>query len=354
MGRKIYIQGKQTMIKFFTRFTIITVIFLTTVSGAFALIGPIRILPSGSVLLVSCEDIKMVQQKIDLYHHPLGIWLVECDVVLQNIRSLGISRPVGFPSGFDMRIIEGDLYCDRFENFQVYENDQQFAELNFMQKCANFVETTAAQWSVYDGTGTGFLNTWNLNFKPDEIKRVKITFHFIVKKPPLTFNPTIKEAWYADLMNWVREDYSNREENQFALPISIGSFWAFYPDTLTIRSYISSNWFEIDDQSKRSYPSDCVKQYEFSEPVGFYSPPDVVLDSLSIAQLEALKPTKLIILRNSFFAKYGRKFDVSWLRQYFESQPWYAENPNYHNWYLTQRDLDQIRKIYQFEKAMKK
>lgn len=342
------------MIRIITHLIILSVVFLMPLQQAFALIGPVRILPSGAVLLVSSENIKMIQEKIELYHHPLGIWLVECDVLLQNIRSYEISRPVGFPAGLDIRLVEGDLYCDQFENFQVFENDQKISQVNFMKKCTNYVETTGTQWSNDDGAGIGFLNTWNLKFKPDETKRIKITFHFIVKKPPVVFNPNIKETWYSDLMNWVRKDYSNRDENYFALPINIGSFWAFYPDTLTICSYFSDNWFEIEDASKRSYPTDFVKQYEFSEPVGFYTPPEVVQDSLSIEQLQQLKPTKLIVLRNSFFAKYGRKFDVSWLRQYFEKQPWYQENPNYHNWYLTQWDLDHIKKIYQFENDAKK
>jgi hypothetical protein len=342
------------MIKIFKGFFILFAIFWAMVQNTFALIGPVRILPSGSVLLVSSEDIKMTREKIELYHHPLGIWLVECEVLLQNLRAQEMSVPVGFPAGFDIRLVEGDLYCDRFDNFQVFENNQKVSDLNFMQKCANYVETTGTQWSVDDGAGIGFLNTWIIKFRTDESKRIKITFHFIVKKPPVVFNPNIKETWYSDLMNWMREDYSYRQENHFALPINIGSFWAFYPDTLTIRSYIASDWFDIVKESDRSYQKDFVKQYEFSEPVGFYTPPEIALDSLSINQLQEISATKLIILRNSFFAKYGRKFEVSWLKQYFEKQPWYQENRNYHNWYLTQLDLDHIKKIYQFEKRIEK
>lgn len=342
------------MIRIFAYLIIVSMFFLTPLQRAFTMIGPVRILPSGSVLLVSSDDIKMVQQKINLYHHPLGIWLVECDVLLQNIRSYEFDRPVGFPAGYDLRLVEGDLYCDQFENFQVFENDQKISQINFMKKCTNYVETTGAQWSNDDGAGIGFLNTWTLTFKPDEIKRIKITFHFIVKKPPVVFNANINEVWYSDLMNWIRKDYSNREESNFALPLNIGSFWAFYPDTLSIRSYISENWMEIEDASNRTYQTDFVKQYEFSEPVGFYTPPEVAQDSLSLEQLQGMKPTQLIVLRNSFFAKYGRKFEVAWLRSYFEKQPWYRENPNYHNWYLTQWDLDQIKKIYQVEKDLKK
>lgn len=341
------------MFKSAVRLLILFFILGGTFQNAFALIGPIRILPSGSVLLISNEEIKMIQETIELYHHPLGIWLVECDVQLQNLKSQEVSVPVGFPSGFDIRLMEGDIYCDRFENFQVFENNKTISDIKFMQKCANYVETTGTQWSLDDGSGIGFLNTWVIKFNPDEKKRIKVTFHFIVKKPPVEFNPTIKATWYSDLMNWMREDYSNREENRFALPINIGSFWAFYPDSLTIRSYIASNWFEIVSAADRSYQQENCKQYEFSEPVGFYAPPAVALDSLAVEQLEKLSTTKLIILRNSFFAKYGRKFEVSWLKKYFDAQPWYEENPNYHNWYLMQWDLDQIKKVYQIEKERK-
>jgi hypothetical protein len=324
-----------------------------TLQNAYSLVGPVRMLPSGNVLLVPCEDIKLTEEHLDLYHHPLGIWLVEYRVRLENIRSQEITRPVGFPSGFEMRMIEGDLYCDCFENFQVFINDQELNQINFMTKCSNYVETTGTEWSMDDGSGIGFLNTWSLNFRPEEAKWITVSFSFIVKKAPPIYNPDIKESWYVDLVNWVKQDYSKRDENQFQLPLNIGSFWAFYPDSIVIRSYVANEWLKVIDKSERLYEKEFITRSEFSEPVGFYSPSEVILDSLSVDQLQQMSPTKLILLRNSFFAKYGRKFKTPILKKYFNAQPWYTENPDYNNWYLTQWDINNIKRIHEYEKSLK-
>ncbi len=326
---------------------------MLTFSKANALIGPVRILPSGNVLLVPNEDIKLTEEYIELYHHPLGIWFVECRVLLQNIRSQEIIQLVGFPSGFDMRMIEGDLYCDQFENFKVRVSNKEMTQIDFMTKCPNYMETTGTQWSVDDGSGIGFLNTWKLNFKPEQAKWITVSFSFIVKKTPPIYNPDNKEPWYVDLINWIKQDYSTREENQFQLPLNIGSFWAFYPDSIVIRSYIANDWLKIIDKPNRIYNKELIVRSEFSEPVGFYSPPEIILNSLSVDQLQNMSSTELILLRNSFFAKYGKKFETAIIKKYFNAQPWYAENPNYYNWYLTQWDIDNIKLIWEYEKNLK-
>jgi hypothetical protein len=341
------------MIKFARWIFMLIIAIIMIFQNGYTLIGPVRILPSGNVLLVPSEEIKLSEEHIDLYHHPLGIWLVEYRALLKNLRSQQIMRPVGFPSGFDVRTIEGDLYCDRFGNFKVYTDKREITGINFMIKCTNYVESTGTQWSVEDGSGLGFLNTWEINFKPDETKWITVTFSFIVKKAPGIYNPDIKESWYLDLVKWVRRDYAMRDENSFQLPINIGSFWAFYPDSITIRTYLANKWFTIIDKSKRQYNKELIKKYEFSEPVGFYSPPEVTLDTLTVDQIQTMSPTQLTILRNSFFAKYGRRFENTLLKKYFNAQPWYKENPEYHNWYLTEWDIDNIKLIVEYEKSIK-
>ncbi len=335
-------------------FLILTIAVFTTFNSGFSLIGPIRLLPSGSVLLVPCDEIKLSENYIELYHHPLGIWLVEYRALLKNLRAHDVAKSVGFPSGFDVRFFEGDLYSDRFENFKVYINGKELTEIKFMTKCSNYVETTGIKWSADDGSGNGFLNTWELKFKPEEAQWIKITFNFVITKVPAIYNPALKETWYTDLVNWLHQDYAMREENSFQLPINIGSFWAFYPDSTTIRTYFASDWFKVIDPTQRQFKDKFIKKYEFSEPVGFYSPLEVTLDTLSIDQLQNMSTTELILLRNSFYAKYGRKFENDLIQKYFDNQPWYCENSEYHNWYLSQRDIDNIRLIIEIEKDRKK
>jgi hypothetical protein len=321
--------------------------------NSYCLVGPVRVLPSGNVLLVPNDEIKLSEQHFELYHHPLGIWLVEYRALLKNLRSYEITLPVGFPAGFDVRQIENELYCDRFDNFKVYENDRSFTEVNYMIQCSNYVETTGTQWGVEDGTGIGFVNTWQLSFKPDEAKWLKVTFSLVVKKIPFMYNPDMSEPWYLDLVNWVKHDYSTRAENSFQLPLSIGSFWAFYPDSVLIRTYIADNWLKIIGKSERKYDKELIQRHEFSEPIGFFSPQELNSDTLSVDQMQNMTPTELILLKNTFLAKYGKKFENRLLKKYFEAQPWYSENPGFHNWYLTEWDVENVKRINEYEKRIK-
>ncbi len=328
-------------------------LLLVMIGSAYSLVGPIRLSENGNVLFVSSEEIKLVTEDIELYHHPLGIWLVEYRAQLQNTQSREVAQMVGFPAGYDLRLIEGDLYCDRFEKFRVMVNDRELSRIEFMRRCSNYVKSTGTRWSTDEAGGIGFLNTWEVKFKPEETKWITVTFSFMVKKAPAIYQPNNRETWYVDLMNWLREDYSARQENQFALPISIGSFWLFYPDSIVIRTYAARDWLRIVAKEDRIYAPEYIKRFEFGEPVGFYSPPEIPLESITLEQLQPMSPKELTVLRNSFFAKYGRKFDVEWLRKYFQNQPWYDENPGYHNWYLTPWDLENIKFIYQYENGIK-
>lgn len=324
---------------------IFTLTIFSILENAYCLIGPVRNLPSGNVLLVPSEEIRLSEEHIELYHHPLGIWLVEYRALLKNLYSQEINRTVGFPSGFDIRVIEGELYCDRFENFKVFLNDQVVQDVNFMIKCSNYVETTGTEWNAADNSGIGFLNTWDIKFNPDQANWIKVTFSFIVKKAPSIYNSELKDVWYVDLVNWLKRDYAMREEHNFQLPINIGSFWAFYPDSIMTRTYIAAEWLTVVDKSQRKYEPAWIKKYEFCEPVGFYSPPIVVLDTLAVDQIQSMSVTKQILLKNSFFAKYGKPFENELLKKFFSAQPWYRENAKFDNWYLTQWDIENIKRI---------
>ena len=83
-------------------------------------------------MLVSCDEINLKFEQIELYHHPIGIWLVDYEAILKNERTMSIKQSVGFPSGFDLRMIEKDLYCDQFDNFQVSANNQKIQPINYL------------------------------------------------------------------------------------------------------------------------------------------------------------------------------------------------------------------------------
>ncbi len=339
------------MHKFLLQLKTFLIINLFISTAVYGIIAPIKISPDKSVLLLSCKEIKLCYEQIDLYHHPLGIWLVEYEAVLENVRAKPIKQQVSFPSGFDINMIGKDMYCDLFENFHVSVNEKKIKSIKYLAKCTNYVEATGMEWTLDDGSGVGFLNTWELNFKPEETKKIKITFSFNVNKPPVSLDPTKKESWYTNLMEWTKADYSMREQNQFKLPLNLGSFWVFYPDSIVIRTYLAKDWLRVIDQSKRNYKNELISRYEFSKPFGSFSPPPVILTSPTTEELQKMTASELKILKNSFIAKYGKIFKSRILTLFFNYQPWYSKNANFNQWYLTEWDIENIKFIHEFEKT---
>jgi len=337
------------MLTFSQRFLILTLISLISISTVQGIIAPIRVSPDNSVMLLSSDEIKLKFEQVDLYFHPLGIWLIEYEAILENIRAMPIKQQVSFPSCFDIRMIENDLCCDKFENFHVYVNNKKVQNINYLVKCMNYLETTGAKWEMDDGSGIGFLNTWELNFAAEEIKKIKITFNFNVNKPPVNFDPNNKESWYLDSMEWIKTEYSTRKQNDFKLPLNLGSFWAFYPDSIIIRTYLAKDWLRVVDYSNRNYNKGYITRYEFSEPFGFYSPPEVALQTPTMEELQKMTMVELKILKNSFVAKYGKIFKNKTLDLFFSYQPWYFENPDFHLWLLTEWDIKNIKLIHNVE-----
>jgi hypothetical protein len=340
------------MQKIIQRLLILLSIILLNTSIAYSIIAPIRFTANHNVLLVSCDEINLKFERIELYHHPIGIWLVNYEAILKNDRSLPIKQMVGFPSGFEMREIDNDLYCDQFDNFQVLENNTKIQSIKYFVRCMNYVETTGSKWELDDGSGVGFLNTWELDFEPEESKTIKITFCINVNKPPMNFDTNNGESWYTDAMEWIKSEYESREQNHFQLPLNLGSFWRFYPDSINIRTYLADDWLSVIDLSKREYKKEHITHYEFSEPFGFYSPPQVYSKTLSSEELQKMTRAELKILKNSFPAKYGRTFNNKMLNSFFIDQPWYFENPDFHPWLLTDWDIENIKVIHEFEKNL--
>ena len=314
----------------------------------YGLISPIKRNPNNKPLLTNCEDIRLVSQQIELYHHPLGIWKIYCTCEFQNLYPKKVLQEMAFNSGYDIGMNEGELYCDEFNNFRVFVDGEELKSINMKEQCLNYVDRIGIDWTNDDKTGIGFLNTWQVKFKPEETKQIKVSFNFIVKKPSLSYQPNLKEPWYIELMTWMKSEYNKRAENDFKLPLNMGSFWAMFVDSLTIKTYHSNEWLKFDDLSKIVYKPENIVIYTYSEPFGFFSPPAVELHPLTEEDLKDKTTTELNLLRNSFFAKYGRKFTVTLLQLYFQNQPWYYENPDYDNWYLTDLDIQNIKFIYQY------
>ncbi len=331
--------------------TLLTLFFVVMfTSSAMAIIGPIRRNSDRLPLLMNCQNIQLVNQLIDLYHHPLGIWLVTCTSRFRNLMPQPADQEFACPAGFDINMVDSRLYCDVFKNFRVFVNGKEINTVIYQEKCINYVERIGMEWTNDDYSGIGFVNTWPMHFEGDEEKTVTVSFSFVVKKPAIAYDPDIREDWYQDQMNWLKLEYEKRAENEFKLPLNMGSFWALYVDSLAIRSYFSQNWLTIEPMSNRQYKPEQQEVYRYSEPLGFYSPPEVDLQDLTDDDVHNMSKAEIQLLRNAFFAKYGRTFTNRVLKLYFANQPWYAPDIRYHNFFVTDRDKNNIRFLYRYEK----
>ncbi len=338
------------MKKWFLKLVLLFVIFSGLLSDTFGLISPIRRSRYEKPLLTNCNDIQLISLWVDLYHHPLGIWLVHCRGQFKNLYPKRIQQEMAFNSGFDIEVIETELVCNEFNNFQILADGREVKNVRMKEQCQNYVERIGMEWTNDDRTGIGFVNTWKLDFEPEQVRTIDISFNFVVKKPPENFKSMIREHWYQELMSWLKHEHLKRKENDFKLPLNMGSFWALSMDTIRVRTHLSRQWLGMEDWGNVQYLPENILLLTYTRPIDFYSPPAVDLAPLTEEDLKDRSDTELALLRNSFFAKYGRKFDISWIMKYFSMQPWYYENENFDNWYLTEFDISNMKFIHQREK----
>lgn len=71
---------------------------------------------------------------------------------------------------------------------------------------------------------------------------------------------------------------------------------------------------------------------------------------LNEADVEGLTKEQLRIARNEIYARHGMPFGTDDLKRYFEAQPWYAVNPNYHDGLLTELEHKNVYFILQKER----
>ena len=314
-----------------------------------AMITPVQRSNEGSPLLMNCSDVRLVKQKIDLYHHPAGIWIVSCSSQLKNLFPKPVQQEVGFASGVDVNKFDDSLFCDTFNNFKVRIDGNEINDIKMLEKCPNYTDRIGNSCTLDDYSGIGYLNTWVMDFEPEESKEVVVSFSFVVKKPGIKYNPDNKEQWYIEATNWIKQEYVKKAENDFEFHLNAGSFWSSFVDTLLIRTYRSDEWFLIEPENRRDYREQDIIEYTFSEPIGFFSPSETNLVDLSEDFLKDKSKTELKILRNAFPAKYGKHFDNKWIQLYFEKQAWYSKTDYFDIWYLNDFDVRNMKLIYQFE-----
>ena len=72
---------------------------------------------------------------------------------------------------------------------------------------------------------------------------------------------------------------------------------------------------------------------------------DVQRRILSESDLSSMGRLELSILRNSIYARHGRRFQSAQLQAFFASESWYRENPRYHDGLLTSTDRQNLATI---------
>ena len=72
--------------------------------------------------------------------------------------------------------------------------------------------------------------------------------------------------------------------------------------------------------------------------------------NLDESDLYGLSPWGLSIARNEIYARHGRPFGRAEFRNYFQRQPWYEENPNYRDSWLSPVERYNARFILEYQR----
>lgn len=95
-------------------------------------------------------------------------------------------------------------------------------------------------------------------------------------------------------------------------------------------------------------------------PSHFYAPqlpgryPIASYRILTEKDLKKLKPEELEVMRNEIYARYGYKFLLATLKEYFDQQDWYIGDKTSVDNYLTSIEKRNIRKIAAWERSHRK
>ncbi len=65
--------------------------------------------------------------------------------------------------------------------------------------------------------------------------------------------------------------------------------------------------------------------------------------------MKGLSAQELTYARNEIYARYGRPFQSSELKQYFQSKSWYRENPSYNDSMVSPLEEDNANKIADYQ-----
>lgn len=93
-----------------------------------------------------------------------------------------------------------------------------------------------------------------------------------------------------------------------------------------------------------------AESVEAEAPVAAYILTESQTKLLTEADVESLTKEQLRIARNEIYARHGMPFGTDDLKRYFESQSWYAVNPNYHDGLLSELEHKNIYFISQKER----
>lgn len=113
-------------------------------------------------------------------------------------------------------------------------------------------------------------------------------------------------------------------------------------------------WYKEDPNYSDSCLSDIeisnaafIKNYQENFMIGLI--PDSQWRLLTQIDLKGLSAWELNIARNEIYARHGRIFSKAEYKEYFNSQPWYDENPNYTDSMLSEIEIENVNFIKQYQ-----
>lgn len=137
--------------------------------------------------------------------------------------------------------------------------------------------------------------------------------------------------------NQLNLDFSKMEKSGFGFS-GLHKLSFFFDDTSLSRSYESYNFYDdlnaegLVSHTFSIYDNGSIQLYGSMEDAGTYYPnetlfmPEAFNRPLNDSDLVGLSKEDLRILRNQYYAVYGRKFENPELKNYFDQQPWYRAN----------------------------
>lgn len=113
------------------------------------------------------------------------------------------------------------------------------------------------------------------------------------------------------------------------------------------------NWEPAAEETTVAEETAAVEPEATEEPEPFYLLPESNIRLIEKEELEGVDLEILALMRNEILARHGYPFQKPQYQEYFGSQIWYEENPDFDYNMLSKIEMDNVETIKKLEEAAK-